>query len=209
MSDKLSIPISKVRRNTKEFLGEDAKATRRSGYKREFSVNDGFYVYLGGTLVSKYGLSFGNARKAIDVIKPWLLLSGLVPEPAKDIKRKGIDKDILDYYVTFLIYEGQLSQVCEIKGVIESADGYSKDSSGRKYSWKETKEYYYFIKNNSGKIEYFLFEDLKEDDRTVRLLEDYTPIWEIPVTRIFLLFIERIFGSEAWMEFVKSRLKIK
>ena len=59
MSEKLSISITKVRRNTKEFLGQDSKATRRSGYKREFSNNDGFFVYLGGLLVSDLMLQNG------------------------------------------------------------------------------------------------------------------------------------------------------
>jgi hypothetical protein len=41
------LPIGMMRRNTKEFLGADPIATKRSGYKREFSINDGFFVFFG------------------------------------------------------------------------------------------------------------------------------------------------------------------
>jgi hypothetical protein len=94
MSEKLGIPISKVRRNAKEFLGEDPKATRRSGYKREFSTNDGFFVYLGGYLVSNLGLSFEGARKALETLKPWLLLNGFVPDIPDNAIRVGIDREM-------------------------------------------------------------------------------------------------------------------
>lgn len=94
MSEKLSIPITKIRRNTKEFLGEDLKATRRSGYKREFSINDGFFVYLGGYLVSELGLSFEGARKALKTLKPWLLLNGFVPDIPEYAIRLGIDREM-------------------------------------------------------------------------------------------------------------------
>jgi hypothetical protein len=165
MSEKLGIPISKVRRNTKELLGEDPKATRRSGYKREFSLNEGFLVFLGGELVSRFNLSFGNARKALDVIKPWLLKNGLVPEPPKEAGREGIDdpdsEDPLtevntEFYVKFYLREGQISEICEVK-IVAISDIYEdlEDSIGRKYNARSVNEHYYYFRNNQGKIEYF------------------------------------------------------
>jgi hypothetical protein len=92
MSEALDIPISKIRRNTKEFLGDDPRAARRAGVMREFSLNDGFFVFLGGGLVTDFNLTFGNARRALDVIKPWLLKNYLVPEPTKESgPREGVD----------------------------------------------------------------------------------------------------------------------
>ena len=94
LSERLGIPIGKMRRNTKEFLGADPIATKRSGYKREISINDGFLVLLGTELVSVHGLSFDNARRALDIIKPWLIENGLIPDRPKNFRRKGIHKKI-------------------------------------------------------------------------------------------------------------------
>jgi hypothetical protein len=92
-SEKLNIPISKVRRNTKEFLGEDPIAKRRTGFRREFSVNDGYFVYLGGLLVSHLGFSFHEARRIIDDLKPWLLKIGYVPDIPGKIQIDGVEKE--------------------------------------------------------------------------------------------------------------------
>jgi hypothetical protein len=196
MAEKLSIPISKVRRNTKEFLGEDPKATRRSGYKREFSLNEGFFVYLGGELVSKYGLTFGNARRAIDVIKPWLLKNQLVPEPPKGALREGVDAKASDFYLTFYVSEGQISEICEIRVVEKSDIAESlEDSTGRKYHTLSTNEYYYGMRNNQGKIQYFVPETkVSRPGLTIRLTienEEIEKIWkrarkigEVPISAL-------------------------
>jgi hypothetical protein len=92
-SEKLNIPISKVRRNTKEFLGEDPVAKRRTGFRREFSVNDGYFIYLGGLLVSQLGFSFHEARRIIDDLRPWLIKIGYVPDIPDKIQTDGVEKE--------------------------------------------------------------------------------------------------------------------
>ena len=136
MSEKLGIPISKVRRNTKEFLGEDPKATRRSGYKREFSTNDGFFVYLGGYLVSNLGLSFEGARRTLETLKPWLLLNGFVPDIPDNAIRVGIDREI-ETEVIISLFPGKrdLDREYNIQFWVKGYKGYKitdfYDSHGR------------------------------------------------------------------------------
>jgi hypothetical protein len=153
-SEKLKIPIGKVRRNTKELLGEDPRATRRSGYGREFTINEGWYVFLGGTLVSNHGLTFGQARDALETIKPWLLLNQLVPEPPKNSGSKGVDEEIQTFTLSFYLMEGKISKLFGVSGttIAPKSQAFIKEPSGRIYLTRNIFNYFYFAKNKNGKI---------------------------------------------------------
>ena len=155
-SEKLGIPIGKVRRNTKELLGDDPKATRRSGYGREFTVNEGFYVFLGGILVSNHGLTFGQARDALEIITPWLLLNQLVPEPPKNSGPKGVDEEIQTFTLSFYLMEGRISKLFGVNGTRHETGSveFIEEPSGRIYRTKKELHYFYFAENKNGKISY-------------------------------------------------------
>jgi hypothetical protein len=90
-------PISKVRRNTKEFLPPDPQASRRSGYSRRFKLDDAFKVMVGTHLVSILVYSFSDARTIIADIWPWVESVNLLP--GKTTPRTGIDKEVINYVV--------------------------------------------------------------------------------------------------------------
>ena len=71
LSVRLDIPINKIRRWTKEFLQPDPEVTLKSGHARKFSSNDGFYIYLGGYMVSKFGLTFSTMSPSFIVLPPY------------------------------------------------------------------------------------------------------------------------------------------
>jgi hypothetical protein len=240
MAEALDIPISKVRRNTKEFLGDDPRAARRAGVRREFSLNDGFFVFLGGELVTNHNLSFGNARRALDVIKPWLLKNQLVPEPPKGSYRRGVDAgepmidehtptdDIYkkiesgeialdpwvqapnprgdadvttEFYVMPRLSEGRIIEICAVRIVVATDIHENVDSIGRKYNWRHAEEYYYFFRNNHGKLDYFLPTNLGtgmhikmgvENKEIDRLWKRSKPIGEIPISKMFSDYIRSI-----------------
>ena len=209
MAEALNIPVSKVRRNTKEFLGDDPRAARRAGVKREFSLNDGFFVYLGGELVTNHNLSYGNARRALDVIKPWLLKNHLVPDHAMWGKREGIDagdeEEHTEFYVAFYLSEGLIQDFCEIRVVaVSDITENLVDALGRKYHRRSVNEGYYHIRNNQGKLEYFTVytERVPGKGLTIRSTtddEEATKIWrrskqigEIPISKMFSDFLNSI-----------------
>jgi len=105
LSERLGMPISKIRRDSKEFLPPDLRAKRRSGYKRMIDLNDAFRVYLGGHLVSVLGFSFTEARTILNDIKDWMAEVGLLPvlsEAPLEAERTGIDMDIKSYQVRII-----------------------------------------------------------------------------------------------------------
>jgi len=200
LSEKLNIPIGKIRRNTKEFLGEDPQATRRSGYEREFTINEGFFVYLGSILVSKHGLTFGQARKAIDVIKPWLLMNQLVPEPPKKAGPVGIDAQIEEFSIIFTIYEGKITNLCEISGISFKKAITKTESLGRTYDECIFSHYDYMIKNNSGKIEYVKIGSGKLSKEENKIIEEgllnFNARFEVDITKALTDFMYYVIGEE-------------
>ncbi len=70
LAKKLNIPITKIRRWTKEVLPPDSKAVRRSGFKRDITVRDGLKIFLTGYLVSEMGFGFVDAKRLLKEIFP-------------------------------------------------------------------------------------------------------------------------------------------
>jgi hypothetical protein len=156
MAEKLEISLYQVRRWTKELLPPDPKATRRSGYIRKFSNNDGFMVRLGGYLVSILMLSFADAREILDILKPWLYQNGLVPDIPKGAKRVGIDRGndrvmVVDYEAHLFKYIEKEKQnwSCVIEAFMGSQIGKVnefKDDTGRKYLAGSRKYIRYYLR---------------------------------------------------------------
>jgi hypothetical protein len=146
MSEALDIPLYKIRRWTKELLPPDPKATRRSGYAREFTINDGFFVYLGGFFVLR-GYVFYEVRNILEPLKPYLLMAGLVPDIPIYAKREGIEIK-MNQSQELEIYEfnekpGEFYITC--KGQINREVSWDVDDVGRNYANIETKKVEYWI----------------------------------------------------------------
>jgi hypothetical protein len=121
LSDALDIPLFQIRRWTKELLPPDPKATRRSGYAREFSNNDGFLVYFGGYLVSALSLTFFEAKEVIKEITPWLEQNGMQPDIPDSARREGPDQRVKFYTIEILRAKGEWD--IHIRGIISEKTG--------------------------------------------------------------------------------------
>lgn len=202
LSEKLGIPITKVRRNTKEFLGGDPKAKRRSGYKREFSNNDGFFVYLGGYLVSDLGLSFDAARRALEVLKPWLLLNGFVPDIPENAIRVGIDREMkstvkIGLWVDYDVSDCEYNFYFQVSGYRGHKIDDFHDSLGRSCSCVTTERLQYTFGTS--------FEDAKLKDFFKRINRK----GNIEPKQIYIMirlehFMSSVFGTGKAMEWVEK-----
>jgi hypothetical protein len=99
LSEELGISHTKIRRWAKEFLPPDPKATLRSGYAREFSLNDAFTIFLGGFLVSELNFSVFEAQKIILTLRPWLFSKGLYPD-VPDYVPQDMNLNIREYQIS-------------------------------------------------------------------------------------------------------------
>jgi hypothetical protein len=72
LSLRLGIPLSRWKRWSREFLPPDPLGGHQSGYARQYSLKDAFYVYLAGYLVSAMGFSIPEARQILLDLNGWL-----------------------------------------------------------------------------------------------------------------------------------------
>lgn len=72
LSTRLGIPLSRWKRWSREFLPPDPLGGHQSGYARQYSMKDAFYVYLAGYLVSAMGFSIPEARQILNDLNGWL-----------------------------------------------------------------------------------------------------------------------------------------
>jgi len=72
LSTRLGIPLSRWKRWSREFLPPDPLGGHQSGYARQYSMKDAFYVYLAGYLVSAMGFSIPEARQILLDLNGWL-----------------------------------------------------------------------------------------------------------------------------------------
>jgi len=72
LSKRLGIPLNRWKRWSREFLPPDPLGGHQSGYARQYSLKDAFYVYLAGYLVSVLGFSIPEARQILHDLNGWL-----------------------------------------------------------------------------------------------------------------------------------------
>lgn len=72
LSQKLSVPLAKWKRWSREFLPPDPLGGYRSGYARQYSLREAFRVYLGGHLVSDLRFTIPEARTILDNLDSWI-----------------------------------------------------------------------------------------------------------------------------------------
>jgi hypothetical protein len=196
LSEKLDIPLSKIRRWTKELLPPDPKATRRSGYKREFSNNDGFFIYLGGHMVSELGFTFDGARKALEILTDWLLFNGLVPDIPDYAHRVGVNREITGgIRVSFFPATRFKAKVMfRVRGVVS-----------RKFTQKDDSMWGLYTRHKIESVEYFFGPSF--EDKQIKLA--YTDMEgaqthiipkDLTITGMLSFFNKHVLGNDNWRE---------
>jgi hypothetical protein len=79
LADITGVPYGKIRRHVKETLPADMRATLQSGYAREYSLQDGYFIYLVVHLVADLKVTAPEAKFILNSIKDWLTDKRLFP----------------------------------------------------------------------------------------------------------------------------------
>lgn len=195
LAKRSEISLFKVRRWTKELLPPDPIAKRRSGHAREFSNNDGFFVYLGGHLLSEVDLTFSMTRKILEALKPKLLAIGLVPDIPESAKRKGVDALIVRDYDVYIMPNiknaGDFYLNAQILLSIDVND--KKDSFGKNY-----------LERSSKVASYWIGVSPPNDDISKSFGETYTPTINLPVGFLLYEFTLNVLGVKNYQDWQKK-----
>ena len=94
LSEKLSLPLTKIRRYTKEVLPPDLEATQSSGKSRKLSLREAFKIYLCAHMITKMGLLMEDVKKILADLDPWLEQNGHYPDVPPPKPDEIIDVDM-------------------------------------------------------------------------------------------------------------------
>lgn len=192
LSRLTKLPLTKARRNAKEFLPPDPQAGRRSGYSRKFNLNDAFKVVIGSHLVSILGYSFHDARTIINDI--WLWAESVNLMPGKGTPSRGIDKEVLNYEVRILNDTQQGGFYYYIYGNVQLKVETVKDKI-RKHARKITSKTYLYPLSKSEHIPDFDAHDRSPEYLSSKLLRFH---------RMLMVFLHDV-SRDTWREWCKVR----
>jgi len=102
LAQKTNLPHSKIKRWAREFLPRDPKAKMRSGYTREYGLNEAFDILMGGHLVSDLKFEVHEAKMIISGLRPFLLAHALYPEMDLGKESPASDKDVKEWEVRII-----------------------------------------------------------------------------------------------------------
>jgi hypothetical protein len=189
LADSLDIPLTRIRRWAKEYLPPDPKATRQSGYLREYSDKDGWFLYVSGMIMEATGFTFRKTQKLMEEkLKPWMLRVGLAPDNDDLPILKGADAYIR-YDCKLYFYINEQSDDKEIPPV--RVEGLIEIPSRRKKTDEGGKEFAFI---NETKITYWVVEPL-----TKKSARDYFfrgPVPAVPIYSLLSNFITWVFGDD-------------
>jgi hypothetical protein len=115
---------TKTRRWVKEFLEPDSEKGFRSGKTRRHSLNDVFFVFLGGYLVNGVGFSVSDSKIIIADLGRWLEVEGLVPEKTPKFSPKAKHgKRIERYDIHIMVTEAPRAFCYDCRGIIRESIG--------------------------------------------------------------------------------------
>ena len=98
IAKRMTIPHTKVKRYTREFLGPDAQATKRSGHARDLNVSQAHTLFLGGYLVSTLEYTVFQARQIMDDLSGFFEEKGLLPESSPNYAALGLVGIVLEIF---------------------------------------------------------------------------------------------------------------
>lgn len=142
-------PLSKVKRFTRLFLGNDPAHPAGGGTARTFSILSGFGILLGGFLVHALRFRQNEAVEIVRALGPWLDGKGLRPiSPERE--RDGNEEYNVRIYeredgdfalIGEVIYGERLNEKGQTVRTYKEEAIYSPDG---KYPWHSTGAYGYF-----------------------------------------------------------------
>ena len=98
LSHLLNVNLAKWKRWSREFLPPDPLGGYRSGYARQYSLNDAWLVFLGGHLVAGLKFTIPEARQILQNLTPWLKEAGILFEIGA-APVSGPTDEIADYQI--------------------------------------------------------------------------------------------------------------
>ena len=93
LSEKLRIPLTKVRRYASIILAPDKEVTLQSGKARKHNLRESFQIYLCSHMITKMGLTMNEVQTILKDIYIWLERNGVYPGGT----RKGEPDEIVGY----------------------------------------------------------------------------------------------------------------
>jgi len=197
IADSLHVPLTRIRRWAKEFLPSDPKATRQSGYLREYSDNDGWFLYISGMIMDATGFTFRKTQKLMDEkLKPWMLQVGIAPDIQDVPKAKGVDlylrhDSVLHFYINEQSDDQEVPPV-RVEGLMALNRPKIKiDEMGKE-----------FAVINETKITYWVIEPLTKKSATEYSTRPTVP--SVSVSVLLSLFMHDLFGRERWSKWRKD-----
>jgi hypothetical protein len=76
LSERLGTKLAKWKRWSREFLPPDPLGGMQSGYTRQYTPDEAFTVYLGGSLVADLHFTIPGARQILEDLQAWLSANG-------------------------------------------------------------------------------------------------------------------------------------
>jgi len=202
LADSMGVPLTRIRRWAKEYLPPDPKATRQSGYLREYSDNDGWFLFISGIIMDATGFTFRKTQKIMnEILKPWMFRVGLAPDIQDVPVVKGVDaylqnnKYVLHFHINEQSVDKEIPPI-RVEGMV--------DSNLHKIMVDERGKEFAFI--NEKKITYWVTEPL-----TKRSVTDYyrlETVAPIKISSLLGAFIYSIFGSRRLDKWIEDWYKI-
>ena len=120
LSKKLKINLAKWKRWSREFLPPDPLGGLQSGYARQYTRDDAFTVYLGGSIVSDLKFTIPEAKTILNDLKNWLTQAGFYTQSnIRDTPAESIHDRITHYQVSVQPVDHQTVQLrYRIRGIL-------------------------------------------------------------------------------------------
>jgi hypothetical protein len=103
LSQRLNINLARWKRWSREFLPPDPLGGLQSGYARQYNLEEAFWVYLGGYLVSGLKFSIPETKMILNDLKDWIS-SHCIFNESNNVGREGDTADFRGKTVTIHIF---------------------------------------------------------------------------------------------------------
>ncbi len=119
LSEKLEINLAKWKRWSREFLPPDPLGGFQSGYARQYTVDDVFWVFLGGHLVNNMNLSIPESKMVLKDLRPWLNDHGFMSRAGSTNPNDVKTEPFIEEYVIEVTRNVQKRIFCyHIRGIV-------------------------------------------------------------------------------------------
>jgi hypothetical protein len=117
LSEKLQINLAKWKRWSREFLPPDVLGGFQSGYARQYTIDDAFWVFLGGHLVKDLHLSIPESKRVLRDLRQWLHDNGFTNSSEKT--ETGDSGSLIQEYIIAILHDAKKMTLCyQIRGMI-------------------------------------------------------------------------------------------